>query len=75
MIDDYHLDAGLGRGGRPIRSARIATRNGSGEHLLFSFHGLPQRLADDGDPYAAAMRGQRARDRAARWACATTTGR
>ena len=25
--------------------------NGSGEHLLFSFHGLPQRVADNGDPY------------------------
>jgi ferrochelatase len=25
--------------------------NGSGQHLLFSFHGLPQRVADNGDPY------------------------
>ncbi|WP_175485681.1 ferrochelatase [Pseudoxanthomonas sp. GM95] len=25
--------------------------NGSGEHLLFSFHGLPQRVANNGDPY------------------------
>jgi ferrochelatase len=26
-------------------------RHGAGEHLLFSFHGLPQRIADAGDPY------------------------
>ena len=26
-------------------------RNGRGEQLVFSFHGIPQRLADDGDPY------------------------
>lgn len=25
--------------------------NGSGQHLLFSFHGLPQRVANNGDPY------------------------
>ncbi|MDH7452161.1 ferrochelatase [Luteimonas composti] len=28
-------------------------RHGRGERLLFSFHGLPQRLVDAGDPYAA----------------------
>ena len=26
-------------------------QHGSGEHLLFSFHGLPQRIANGGDPY------------------------
>jgi len=26
-------------------------QHGRGEHLLFSFHGLPQRIADQGDPY------------------------
>ncbi len=26
-------------------------RHGVGEHLLFSYHGLPQRLARNGDPY------------------------
>ncbi|MCG8274932.1 ferrochelatase [Stenotrophomonas sp. NLF4-10] len=26
-------------------------RNGRGDRLLFSFHGIPQRLADAGDPY------------------------
>ncbi|HYG06351.1 MAG TPA: ferrochelatase [Stenotrophomonas sp.] len=25
--------------------------HGRGERLMFSFHGLPQRVADDGDPY------------------------
>ncbi|GAA5219232.1 ferrochelatase [Corallincola platygyrae] len=25
--------------------------NGKGEHLLMSFHGIPQRYADEGDPY------------------------
>lgn len=26
-------------------------QHGRGEHLMFSFHGLPQRVADAGDPY------------------------
>ncbi len=26
-------------------------QNGRGEQLVFSFHGIPQRLADQGDPY------------------------
>lgn len=26
-------------------------KNGVGEHLLFSFHGLPKRYLDEGDPY------------------------
>ena len=26
-------------------------QHGTGEHLLFSFHGLPQRIANGGDPY------------------------
>ena len=32
------------------------TRNGRGERLLMSFHGLPQRYADLGDPYGAQCR-------------------
>ncbi|MEO6137361.1 MAG: ferrochelatase [Luteimonas sp.] len=51
MIDDYHRDPGW--------IAAIAgsiqehwTRHGRSEHLLMSFHGLPQRLVDAGDPYA-----------------------
>jgi ferrochelatase len=50
MLEDYHLapewiDAVAGS----IRAHR--ERRGDGDHLLFSFHGLPQRLADAGDPY------------------------
>lgn len=50
VIDDYSVDAGWVRAvADSIRDWRA--RNGAGEHLLFSFHGLPQRLARDGDPY------------------------
>lgn len=50
MIDEYHLDAGwVGAVADSIRSHRA--EHGAGEHLLFSFHGLPQRFADRGDPY------------------------
>ncbi|MBB3276173.1 MULTISPECIES: ferrochelatase [unclassified Pseudoxanthomonas] len=50
VIDDYSVDAGwVGAVADSIRDWR--TRNGAGEHLLFSFHGLPQRLAREGDPY------------------------
>lgn len=31
--------------------ARWRGQHGAGDHLLFSFHGLPQRVADAGDPY------------------------
>lgn len=48
---DYHLD--------PQWVAAVAdsirahwTAQGRGEHLLLSFHGLPQRVVDAGDPYA-----------------------
>jgi ferrochelatase len=52
MVDDYHLDAGwVDTVAASIADHRAA--NGSGEHLLFSFHGLPQRLVDAGDPYAS----------------------
>ncbi len=51
MLEDYHCD--------PAWIAAIAgsirehwTQHGRGEHLLMSFHGLPQRLVDAGDPYA-----------------------
>lgn len=51
MVEDYHLDAGwLDAVADSIRAYRQA--NGAGGHLLFSFHGLPQRLVDAGDPYA-----------------------
>jgi ferrochelatase len=51
MIDDYHLDAGwVDAVADSIRVHR--DRHGAGEHLLLSFHGLPQRFVDAGDPYA-----------------------
>ncbi|UNK48366.1 ferrochelatase [Lysobacter sp. S4-A87] len=56
MIDDYHLDPGwVDTVATSIAGHRAA--NGSGEHLLFSFHGLPQRLVDAGDPYASQCEG------------------
>lgn len=52
MVEDYHLDAGWVEAvAMSIRDYRA--RHGDGGHLLFSFHGLPQRLVDQGDPYAA----------------------
>jgi ferrochelatase len=51
-IPEYHLD--------PAWVAAVAdsirahwARHGRGERLLFSFHGIPQRLVDAGDPYRA----------------------
>ena len=50
MIDDYSTDPRwLVAIADSIRVWR--EKNGNGEHLLFSFHGLPQRIADAGDPY------------------------
>ncbi len=49
-IDDYSIDAGwLAAMAASVHDWR--EQHGSGEHLLFSFHGLPQRVADAGDPY------------------------
>lgn len=51
MVEDYHLDDGwLDAVADSIRAYRQS--HDAGEHLLFSFHGLPQRLVDRGDPYA-----------------------
>jgi ferrochelatase len=52
MLDDYHLHPVW------IRAVADSIRmhwesNGRGERLLLSFHGLPQRVVDAGDPYAA----------------------
>lgn len=51
-IPDYHRD--------PAWVAAVAdsirahwARHGRGERLLFSFHGIPQRLVEAGDPYRA----------------------
>ena len=50
MVEEYHRDPGwVAAIAQSIRDHRDA--NGAGEHLLFSFHGLPQRLVDAGDPY------------------------
>ena len=50
FIDDYSVDAGwVAAVVASIRQWR--ERHGAGEHLLFSYHGLPQRLARNGDPY------------------------
>ena len=50
MIDDYATDPGwVAAIADSIRAHRAA--NGDGQHLLFSFHGLPQRFVDNGDPY------------------------
>jgi len=50
FVDDYSADAGwIAAVAASIRDWRA--RHGAGEHLLFSFHGLPQRVADAGDPY------------------------
>lgn len=51
-VRDYHRDP------RWVRAVADSIRahwqaQGRGDTLLFSFHGLPQRLVDNGDPYAA----------------------
>ncbi len=49
-VDDYHADAGYVAALAESLAGRIADF-GAGAHLLFSFHGLPQRYVDAGDPY------------------------
>ena len=50
-LPDYHADAGWAAAvAASIRAHWDA--HGRGERLLFSFHGLPQRVVDAGDPYA-----------------------
>jgi ferrochelatase len=50
FVGDYHLDPGwIGAIAESIRAHRA--QHGNAAHLLFSVHGLPQRLADNGDPY------------------------
>lgn len=50
FVNHYH-DAGgyIAALAASIRDFR--DREGAGQHLLFSFHGLPQRMLTDGDPY------------------------
>ncbi|MBJ6985175.1 ferrochelatase [Luteimonas sp. MC1750] len=50
MIEDYHVDPGwVDAVAGSIR--RHWDQHGRGQRLLFSFHGIPQRLVDKGDPY------------------------
>lgn len=50
VIEEYHLEPGwVAAVADSIRAHRQT--HGSGDHLLFSFHGLPQRLVTNGDPY------------------------
>ena len=55
FIDDYHDDAGWVEAiADSIRTHRA--RHGAGQRLLFSFHGIPERFANAGDPYPAQCR-------------------
>lgn len=55
FIDDYHAEPGyIDAVAGSIREFR--ERHGRGERLLFSFHGLPRRMADRGDPYPVQCR-------------------
>lgn len=50
FIDDYHRDPGWVEAvAKTIRAHR--TQHGKADRLVFSFHGIPQRFADAGDPY------------------------
>ena len=51
VVRDYHLDPMWVRAVADSITAH-RTNVGSDGHLLFSFHGLPQRFVDRGDPYA-----------------------
>lgn len=56
LLHDYHADAGWAAAvAASIRAHWNA--HGRGERLLLSFHGIPQRLVDRGDPYAAQCEG------------------
>lgn len=49
-VADYHADTGYIAALAESLAGHIADF-GAGAHLLFSFHGLPQRYVDAGDPY------------------------
>ena len=50
MVEDYHVDPAWVAAVADSIRAHWAAR-GRGDRLLFSFHGIPQRLVDQGDPY------------------------
>jgi protoporphyrin/coproporphyrin ferrochelatase len=50
IVEDYHADAGyIGALAASVREHWAV--HGRGDRLLMSFHGIPQRYADRGDPY------------------------
>src|SRR5690554_4162389 len=50
VLHDYHVDARWVKAvADSIRAYR--SEHGAGERLLFSYHGIPRRLVDQGDPY------------------------
>lgn len=51
LLHDYHADAGWAAAVAGSIRAHWAA-HGRGERLLLSFHGIPRRLVDGGDPYA-----------------------
>ena len=51
-VAEYHRDPAWVRAVADSIRAHWAT-HGRADKLVFSFHGLPQRLVDQGDPYAA----------------------
>ncbi|HEX2138330.1 MAG TPA: ferrochelatase [Woeseiaceae bacterium] len=55
FIDQYHDETGyIAAIAGSVREFR--ERYGRGERLLFSFHGLPRRMVEKGDPYAEQCR-------------------
>lgn len=55
MVEQYAADAGVIAALADSVRAHWAA-HGRGDKLLFSFHGIPQRLVDGGDPYAGQCR-------------------
>lgn len=51
LLHDYHVDAGWAAAVAGSIRAHWDS-HGRGERLLLSFHGIPRRLVDAGDPYA-----------------------
>lgn len=50
LVMDYHCDPGyIGALANSVRE--FQAEHGRPDRLLMSFHGLPQRFADEGDPY------------------------
>lgn len=56
MLHDYHADAGWVQAIAASIRAHWAA-HGRAEKLVLSFHGIPQRLVNQGDPYAAHCEG------------------